>query len=212
MSVKIAFGITFVLAICLTLQWLTFADEEPLNLIQNPSFESGITGWSVNNNDVTAATYVVDKEDSIDVKQSVIATVDVIGGWGSNFYQGGLPAGKVGDEYTFSVLAKSEGGSVSFTLSIERGGDPWDKVVQKPVTVGEDEWTEQYVTFVVGFECPQGWTAYINCSQPKAEFRLDLFRLYEGEYVPYEELAPPKSVSAADSLIATWGDLKSKPR
>jgi len=209
MFVKFAFGITFVLALCLILQGLTFADEEPLNLIQNPSFEEGITGWSVNNNDITAATYVVDKEDSIDGKQSVLATVDVIGGYGSNFYQGGLPAGKVGDEYTFSVLAKSEGGSVSFALNIERGGDPWDKVVTKPVTVGEDEWTEQYVTFVVNIDCLQ-WTAYTNCAQAKAEFRLDLFRLYEGEYVPYDELPLPESVSAADKLVTTWGDLKNK--
>jgi hypothetical protein len=210
MSAKIAFGITFILAICLTLQGLSFADEEPVNLLQNPSFEEGITGWSVNNNDITAATYVVDKHDSIDGKQSVLATVDVIGGWGSNFYQGGLPPGEVGDEYTFSCLAKSEGGSVSFALTIERAGDPWDHVVRKPVTVGEDEWTEQYVTFVVSLDCPEGWTAYINCSQAKVEFRVDLFRLYEGEYVPYEELEPPKSVSAAGSLISTWGDLKSK--
>jgi hypothetical protein len=211
MSAKIVSGITLVLAICLALQWLTFADEEPLNLIQNPSFESGITGWSVNNNDITAATYVVDKKDSIDGKQSVLATVDVIGGWGSNFYQGGLPAGKVGDEYTFSVLTKSEGGSVTITLTVERGGDPWDKVVRKPVTFGEDEWTEQYVTFVVGLDCPQGWTAFINCAQAKVEFRVDLFRLYEGEYVPYEELEPQISVSAsASSLTTTWGDVKSK--
>jgi len=210
MSMKTASGITFVLAICLTLQGLTFADEEPLNLIKNPSFEEGISGWSINNNDITAATYVVDKEDSIDGKQSVLAIVDAVGGWGSNFYQGGLPGGAVGDEYTFSCLAKSEGGSVSFTLTIERAGDPWDKVIRKPVTFGEDEWTEQYVTFVVALDCQEGWTAYINCSQAKAEFRVDLFRLYEGEYVPYDELPAPKSVSAAGSLIATWGDLKSK--
>lgn len=211
MSAKIVSGITLVLAICLALQGVAFADEEPINLLENPSFESGITGWNVNNNDVTAATYVVDKEDSIDGKQSVLATVDVIGGWGSNFYQGGLPAGKVGDEYTFSVLTKSEGGSVTITLTVERGGDPWDKVVQKPVTFGEDEWTEQYVTFVVSLDCPQGWTAFINCAQPKAEFRVDLFRLYEGEYVPYEELEPQISVSAsASSLTTTWGDVKSK--
>jgi len=188
---------------------LAVADEEPFNLLQNPSFESGITGWSVNNNDITAATYVADKKDSIDGRQSVLATVDVVGGWGSNFYQGGVPGGKVGDEYTFSVLAKSEDGPVTITLSVERGGDPWDKVARKTVTFDEDEWTELYMTFVVGLDCPEGWTPYINCSQPKVEFRVDLFRLYEGEYVPYEELKPPKSVSAsASSLIATWGEIR----
>jgi hypothetical protein len=200
-----------VLTTCLLSFGLAVADEEPFNLLQNPSFESGITGWSVNNNDITAATYVVDKKDSIDGKQSVLATVDVIGGWGSNFYQGGLPAGKVGDEYTFSVLAKSEGGPVTITLSVERGGDPWDKVARETVTFGEDEWTELYMTFVVGFDCPEGWTPYINCAQPKAEFRVDLFRLYEGEYVPYEELKPPRSVSAsANSLVTTWGEVRAQ--
>ena len=211
MSAKIVSGITLVLAICLALQGAAFADEEPINLLQNPSFESGTSNWLVNNDGITIATYVADSKDSFDGRQSVLATVDVIGGWGSNFYQGSLPPGKKGDEYTFSVLAKSEGGPVTFALSIERGGDPWDKVARKAVTFHEDEWTELYVTFVVGFDCPEGWTAYINCAQAKAEFRVDLFRLYEGEYVPYEELEPQKSVSAsASSLITTWGDIKGK--
>ncbi len=211
MYLKGAIGITLVLAICLALQGVTFADEEPLNLISNPSFESGISGWTINNNDITVATYVVDKKDSIDGKQSVLATIDDVGGWGSNFYQGGLPAGEVGDEYTFSVLAKSEGGTINITLTIERAGDPWDKVERKPVTFGEDEWVELYTTFEVGIDCPTGWTAFINCAQANVEFRVDLFRLYEGEYFPYEELTPPKSVSAStNSLTTTWGDVKSK--
>jgi hypothetical protein len=205
-------AVTMLAMTCVVSFAVTFADEEPLNLLQNPSFEAGIANWGVNNNDITAATYVADRGDSIDGKQSVLATVDVIGGWGSNFFQGGLPAGEVGDEYTFSVLAKSEGGPVTITLTVERGGDPWDKVARKTVTFGEDEWTELYMTFVVGFDCPEGWTPYINCSQPKVEFRLDLFRLYEGEYVPYEELdRPPELVSAsATSLITTWAELKAK--
>ena len=45
------------------------------------------------------------------------------------------------------------------------------------------------MTFKVAKSFRQGWFAYVSCQQPNAEFRLDMFRLYAGEYVAYEKPA-----------------------
>ena len=43
----------------------------------------------------------------------------------------------------------------------------------------------------------------MSCKQPNAEFRLDTFRLYEGDYVPYEQAARQEAAAAAVNLFDT---------
>ena len=45
------------------------------------------------------------------------------------------------------------------------------------------------MTFKVEKPYPEGWFAYVSCTQPDAEFRLDMFRLYEGRLRAYEKAA-----------------------
>ena len=211
MSAKAVFGVILVLALCFAFQGATSANEELENLFLNPSFEGGTASWRMSKDTGTVASHIADKDDSIDGEQSALVTIDAIGGWGSQFGQT-IVAGKKGNEYTFAVLAKSVDGPVSVDLQIERPADPWDRAARSNAfTLKDDEWTELYVTFKVNDDFPQGWFAYISCTQAKAEYRADMFRLYEGEYIPYEEPELERSVSAsASSLITTWGDIKGK--
>jgi len=166
--------------------------------------------WGMSTDAGAVASFIVDDKDAIDGDQSAFATIDAAVGWGSQFGQG-VVAGENGNTYTFAVLIKIEKGPATVNLQIERSADPWDRALRGDlVTFQEGDWTELYATFEVITNFPEGWFAYISCVQNKVEYRADLFRLYEGDYIPYEDLIqPPQSVSAsASSLITTWGDLK----
>ena len=213
MSVKAAFGIASVLFLCLAIQGVILAADEPENFFINPSFEAGVVNWGVSIDAGTVASFIVDDKDSIDEDQSALVTVDAAAGWGSQFGQT-VVAGENGKTYTFAVLIKVEKGPVIVNLQIERSADPWDRALRGTLTTFQegDEWAELHATFTVVTDFPEGWFAYISCIQNKVEYRADLFRLYEGDYIPYEDLTqPPRSVSAsASSLVTTWGELKAK--
>ncbi len=207
MFVKCVFGVILVLAF----QGVIFAADEVENLFKNPSFEEGTAGWSMDQDAGTAASFIVDnKEEAIDGDQTMLVTIDAVGGWGSQFGQKNLIAGEKGKEYTFAVFAKSLGGPVTVNLQIERPVDPWDRAARSnDFTLKDDEWMELNVTFTVNVDFPQGWFAYISCGQAKVAYVADMFQLYEGEYVPFEALGSEKSVSAsANDLITTWGSVK----
>jgi len=210
MSMKTAFGFVSVLALCLVLQGVIFAADEPENHFLNPSFEEGIVNWRMDQDAGTAANFIVDDKDSIDGDQSALVTVNTAAGWGSQFGQTVI-AGENGRTYTFAVLVKSEGGPVTVNLQIERPADPWDRALRSDMfTFQEDEWTELHATFEVINNFPEGWFAYISCIQNKVEYRADMYRLYEGDYTPYEDLAPQLVSASASSLITTWGELKAE--
>ena len=46
-----------------------------------------------------------------------------------------------------------------------------------------DQWKELHVTFKVDKPFNEGWGAYLACDQQDARLRVDLVRLYEGDYV-----------------------------
>jgi hypothetical protein len=75
-------------------------------------------------------------------------------------------------------------------LEIERADSPWDRAVKAAnVVIPANEWTELHATFKVEKPFTEGWSAYISCAQQGARFRADMFRLYEGEYVPWKAAA-----------------------
>lgn len=211
MFVKAVFGVILIFAFCFAFQGVPLAKEEQENLFKNPSFEEGTANWKMDTDVGTVANYTVDKKDAIDGKQSALVTIDAAAGWGSQFGQN-VVAGENGKTCTFAVLAKSVDGPVTVNLQVERAADPWDRALRSDMfTLKDNEWTELHATFKVNDAFPQGWFAYISCTQAKAKYRVDIYRLYEGEYIPYEELEKPKPVSASvNDLITTWGRMKAK--
>ena len=173
------------------------------NLFGNPSFELGRDGWQLDKGGATAAEFTVNKDAAADGEFSALITIDTVAEWGVQFGQV-VPGGQNGKTYTFAVLARAVKDPVKVALEIERHGKPYDRAARSDaVTLRKDEWTEIHVTFKVEKAFPEGWFAYISCNQPKAQFRVDGFRLYEGQYVPHKQQAQEKAAEAGVRLFDT---------
>lgn len=175
----------------------------PQNLFGNPSFEEGREAWRVDRDRPTEAEFRVEPSGGAAGERCARVTIGAVAGWGTQFGQQVL-APTPGKTCTFAVLVKSVQGSVRLGLQIERNGKPYDRAATLKMTdVGSDRWTELHATFQVDKPFPQGWFAYICCQQPNSEYRADMFRLYEGEFVPYEQIARESLVAAGVKLFDT---------
>jgi hypothetical protein len=179
------------------------AAGQPKNLFLNPSFEAGQDDWNCGIDKGTDATFKVDSADAGDGKNSAIVEIKTVKGWGVQFGQT-LTGGAKGKTYTLAAMVRSVGGPAVVGLEIERSADPWDRAVQKgKIDVPADKWTELHVTFTVEKDFSEGWFAYVSCRQPNTTLRLDLMRLYEGQYVPVEPLAGAPAGPAKPAATAT---------
>ena len=160
--------------------------QRPENLFGNESFEQGKGYWKLDRGGATAARFAAADGDACDGRRCAQVTIGKVADWGTQFGQT-LEAGDKGRTYTFAVLARSVGGPVKADLQIERRAKPWDRAAKSRIfTLTQDEWTELHVTFKVEKDFPQGWFAYLSCTQPDCGYLADMFRLYEGTYIPYE--------------------------
>jgi len=161
--------------------------------------------YSVTSAQGAVPSFVVNSEDAVDGKQSALVTMGSTTDTGGQFGQQVKGGGQVGKTYTFAVFVKGAGGPVRAHLEVERAGRPWDRAVKGGnVLVNENEWTELHVTFKVEKPFPEGWQAYVGCAQEGGRFRADMFRLYEGDYVPWRapaEAAPAQESGGLQNLI-----------
>jgi hypothetical protein len=173
------------------------------NLFANASFELGHDLWRMDLAGKTAGRFMVDNDDAGAGQQSALLSVGAVDEWGVQFGQS-MDAEAPGKTCTFAVLARSVKGPVALRLEIERRGKPYDRAAaSERFNVTRDAWTELHVTFQVDKPFPQGWFAYVSCNQPDSEFRLDMFRLYEGQYIAYREAARQEALSAGATLFDT---------
>jgi len=176
---------------------------QPKNLMANPGFEYGVDGWRLDKAGDTAARLVVDQKEAAAGLSSALVTIDKVDQWGTQFGQT-IEAGAQGKTYTFAAMAKSDAAPVAVRLEIERAGKPWDRAARSSeATLKSDAWTEVHVTFKVEKPFPEGWFAYVSCTQPGARYRLDAVRLVEGQYVPLEKAAHEETQAAGVSLFDT---------
>jgi len=154
------------------------------NLFVNGSFEMGRMGWGLEKDRGVEARFSIDDHDGVDGQRCALVRVDKISGWGVQFGQR-MMAGKKGDVYTFAAFAKAVDGPAAVRLQIERQAKPWDRAgYTEAVKLRRDQWTELRATFTISKDFPQGWFAYVSCTQPKCAFKLDAVRLYKGPYIP----------------------------
>ena len=172
------------------------AKTGPQNLFGNPSFELGRDAWKFDKAGGTEATWTIDNTDAAAGQASALVTIDKVAEWGVQFGQN-MDAGAKGKTFTFAAVAKAVKNPAEVRLEIERAGSPWDReAASDKVTLKPGAWTELHVTFKVEKDFREGWFAYISCAQAGAAFRVDAFRLYEGEYVPYDKAAKEETVAA----------------
>ncbi len=143
----------------------------------------------------TLPSLAVSGEDVLDGKQSALLTTGGVTARGVSFGQV-VKGGQPGKTYTFAVSVKSLGGPASAQLEVERSGRPWDRAGRSDtVVLPRDKWTETHITFKVDKPYPEGWFAYVRCAQPGAQLRADMFRLYEGSYVPAKAAAAGRAAN-----------------
>ncbi|MBM4043260.1 MAG: hypothetical protein FJ290_32630, partial [Planctomycetes bacterium] len=175
------------------------ASEAPRNLFEDPCFEMGAGPWRMDKGKGTNATFKVDDGDAFEGKRSALVTIETTGDYGAQFGQI-APGGQAGKTYTFAAFVKSVGEPTQVQLEIERSAKPWDRAVRaEKVTITKDKWTELHTTFKVEKPFSEGWFAYVSCNRANVAFRVDAFRLYEGDYVPFDKAA--KVEAAAPGVV-----------
>jgi len=220
-ATRVTLALTCFLLSCLSLGALSLGteaiaqQEQPDNLFANPGFEIGSFGWQLQTGGNTDARFAADSSEAYAGRHSGLVIIGDVEEWGAQFGQSldvipsvghdnAPPNGQVGKTYTFAALAKSAGQPVEASLQIERSARPWDRAAKSErFTLTQDEWTELHVTFTVDKPFPEGWFAYITCTKPNSRFRVDEFRLYEGQYVPYDEARRAEMTGVQVSLFDT---------
>lgn len=171
------------------------------NLFEDPNFEMGGAGpWRMDKGGGTKAEFKVDDQDAYEGRRSALVTIEAVGEWGVQFGQI-APGGQVGKTYTFAAFVKSVGEPTEVQLEIERSARPWDRAVRsQKFAITKDKWAELHVTFKVEKPFPEGWFAYVSCNRPNVAFRVDAFRLYEGDYVPFDKAAKEEAAATGVSV------------
>ena len=193
--------LSFLLPFCLALQ-PTDAADKPRNLFANPSFELGRDGWDLSKAGKTEAQFAVDAKEATDGQNSALLTIDAIDDWGVQFGQT-FSAGEKGKTYTLAAFAKSTKGPAEISLQIERSAKPWDRAAGSGKVKLTKDWQEIHTTFTVEKDFREGWFAYLSCTQPQVQLRADMFRLYEGPYVPYQQIAQEEIATVAVRVFDT---------
>jgi len=186
----------------LALSLAAWAGEAPRNLFEDPNFEMGGAGpWRMDKGGGTKAEFKVDDQDAFEGKRSALVTIEATGEWGVQFGQL-APGGQQGKTYTFAASVKSVAEPTEVQLEIERSAKPWDRAVRsQKFAIAKDKWTELHVTFKVEKPFAEGWFAYVSCNRPNVAFRVDAFRLYEGDYVPFDKAAKQEAAATGVSVF-----------
>jgi hypothetical protein len=133
------------------------------------------------------AGFTVEAAEALDGRSSALVTMGTPMGTGGQFGQTLKAGGEAGKTYTFAVSLQAIGEPVALHLEIERAGSPWDRALKtEDVQVATGDWTELHATFTPEQSFAEGWQAYVACAQDGGRFRVDMMRLYEGDYVPWD--------------------------
>ncbi len=197
-------GFVLIALLCLHVGAWGALGAEPLrpdrNRFGNASFEMGREFWWMDEGPGTAGKFSVDDADAAVGRYSALVTVGQVGQWGVQFGQP-VDAAAVGKTLTFAAFARNTKEPVTLNLEVQRAGSPWDNAITEQFKLDDGQWHELHVTFRVPKAFPEGWYAYVYCAQPSAEFRVDMFRLYEGDYAPYSDIAREETLAAGTRVF-----------
>lgn len=199
----------WVLAFTAGLLVTTAMAAQPKNLFANPGFELGRDTWKMDKAGKTECQFALEDKDAAEGTYSALLTIGTVQEWGVQFGQI-LPAGEIGKTYTFAVMARSQKEPVEVQLQIERNAQPYDRVAALEKIKLTSAWQEIHVSFTVKKDFKPGWFAYVSCTQPNVQFKADMFRLYEGDYVPYKQMMQEELATVAVRIFDT-GKLQVTP-
>ncbi|HIE27852.1 TPA: hypothetical protein EYP66_11250 [Candidatus Poribacteria bacterium] len=201
--------------LCLTIFSITLISISALagdveNLVLNHDFEDGINPWTlwVEDKATAAAEMVIDKKEHIKGKKSMQINIQQAGKNNKRIelHQRHFNL-KKGQKLTYAFWAKAEDARPAKMICNHRAA-PWTAYGSKNIMIFED-WEEFYTDVkmtaddnIVGI--------YVELRDTlKGKVWFDNFRLFEGDYVPDEELGQTFPVDYRGKLSVTWGQIKS---
>jgi hypothetical protein len=214
-SRTILIGILFLsslLIILLSNNVATIGDEIE-NMLTNPDFDQGTTGWIIGSLADGAAGLISAEK----VKPAVggamgdclFAKIDGVGNdaWEPEIHSPSFDV-KAGETYTVSFWAKTEAGKVRpLGVKFEQL-DTWTGPSTTIDTI-TDEWTEYHFSPEMTMSSPPQVVIHIQFNAWKEDVWFDHFRVYLGEYVA-EDISPDLAIGTVGKLGATWGDIKNR--
>lgn len=188
------------------------AGDDIENMVANPDFEEGTTGWTIGCLADGAAGLLSTEK----VKPAVGGAMGdclyaKIDGVGNDAHEPEIhsPSFEVknGKVYTVSFWAKTEAG-VERVIGVKfEQLDTWVGPSEKFTIT--DEWTEYHFSPAMTMGSPPAVVIHIQFDFLKDDVWFDHFRVYLGEYVA-EDISPDQAVEPVGKLSATWGDIKSR--
>ena len=184
------------------------------NMIINPEFELGTTGWNLEvHGDYVKASMIIDKILAIGDRACMRINIDDIKAgsevWRLQFKQVGISI-TGGKTYTWSFWAKAADYR-PMTVWVGMETDPWATLgASEAIELMEIDWTEYHFTFLAS-DSFDNTRLSIQLAGAKETVWVDHVRFYEGKYEEedYKEIMKQRSVSPAGKLTSKWGKIKS---
>ena len=201
------------LAILLLSGNMATAGDDIENMVTNPDFEEGTTGWTIGSlADGAAGVLSTEKVKPAvggAMKDSLYAKIDGVGNdaWEPEIHSPKFDV-KQGKTYTVSFWAKTEAGKIR-PLGVKF--EQMDTWTGPSTTIDEitDQWTEYHFSPEMTMSSPPQVVIHLQFNGWKEDVWFDHFRVYEGEYIA-EEISPDQAIEPIGKLGATWGDIKNR--
>lgn len=201
-SVKILLFLALISMLSLSFSDGSYA-KEIQNLVSNPDFENGTTGWSLG----LGNPFGVDKKEKFPVGNVVLAEIINVGAndWEPEIHSPSFSV-ENGKMYTCSFWAKADA-IRPIGVKFEQL-DTWVGPFQS-FNITDKELTEYYFSPTMTMGSPPLVVIHIQFDRVKGKVWFAHFRVYEGKYVEDDLVAKPKiAVDPNGSLATTWGRIK----
>ncbi|PIP31654.1 hypothetical protein COX24_02405 [bacterium (Candidatus Gribaldobacteria) CG23_combo_of_CG06-09_8_20_14_all_37_87_8] len=208
-NLNLLFVVLMVFAVLTILPSSVKGANPPENILPNPYFEEGITGWTI---DAARAVLSIDQKEKSPTGTPVMkVTVNAVGAenWEPEVHSPSFNL-TMGKTYTYAIFIKAEPDSVR-TLGVNfEQLDTWVGMGQE-ITL-TDEWVEYHFTGVwANASSPPAVVIHIGVNLQKDDFWLSYCRVYEGKFVQEEFGEIPQAVDPmpkSAKLASTWGKIK----
>ncbi len=178
--------------------------KEIKNLLSNPDFENGTTGWSLG----LENPFGVDEKEKFPIGNVVLAEIVNVGAqdWEPEIHSPGFSV--VNNKmYTCSFWAKADAPR-PIGVKFEQL-DTWVGPSQT-FNITDKELTEYFFSPTMTMSSPPLVVIHIQFNKIKGKVWFAHFRVYEGKYVEDDLVKKPKiAVNPKGNLATTWGKIKS---
>lgn len=192
--------------------FISYAQDEVENILDNGGFENGIVmPWTTYGD---ATIEVVEElknanidEDPIEGDFCLHATVTKKG---VNFWDSGLQhkphVFEKGKKYTLAASLKSTEGNVQINFKPELSVDPWTAYSAQSFTMAE-EWQDYHTTTPTMAAKVDPASITFHIGYDKCEFYVDAVRFYEGDYVQ-PDFVEEEAVQPQGKPATVWAQIK----